>query len=331
LLFYCGIAVIAYSQKEDEITFPLDNFYAKRIKSPFRTVLKNFVFSGSTGYGNTFLSHKLDGFAISQVDGVAPTIFPVDLSNRFNNWVNTVNGATPQGPDSFVVSSDSTKLGFKGNALNIPLKLTLHYEFLDRYRIGVGYSYEIMSMGEFRPISFADRINNFKPGNSAGFMRKYFFLVGVSFYRWNDLLFTGDANVGGYNPGNNFTKSLIKKGVFANIGVTIEQDFSEYIKVFARPSFEIKNYTLSVPGSNDRSIVHNLNAFYINVGLSYRFPELAKCYHHNCNAQINHAHGNKEYRSRMHPFWKKQNPHYGENYPKPIREKRKNRRKLNPY
>jgi hypothetical protein len=33
----------------------------------------------------------------------------------------------------------------------------------------------------------------------------------------------------------------------------------------------------------------------------------------------------------MHPFWKKQNPHYGENYPKLIKEKRKNRKKLNPY
>jgi len=186
-------------------------------------------------------------------------------------------------------------------------------------------------MGEFRPISYADKINTFRPDNNAGFMKKYFFLVGVSFYRWNDLLFTGDANVGGYNPGNNFVKSLIKKGVYANVGVTIEKDFSEYIKVFARPSFEIKNYTLSIPGSNDRSIVHNLNAFYVNVGFSYRFPELAKCYHPECHAQINHAHGNKEYRSRMHPFWKKQNPHYGENYPKLIKEKRKNRRKLNPY
>lgn len=294
-------------------------------------ILKNFVFSGSIGYGNTFFSHKLDGFGISQVDGVAPTIFPVDQSNKFSNWVNIPTDAPSQGPDSFVVSSDSVKLGFKGNGLNIPLKLTLHYEFLEKYRIGGGYSYELMSIGNFRPVSYADKINTFRPDNPSGLMKKYFFLVGISFYRWNDFLFTGDANVGGYKPGNNFAKSLIKKGVFANMGVTIEKDFSEYFKVFARPSFEIKNYTLSIPGSNDRSIVHNLNAFYVNVGVSYRIPELAKCYHPDCHVQINHAHGNKEYRSRVHPFWKKQNPHYGENYPKLIKEKRKNRKKLNPY
>lgn len=323
--------MIAYSQKDDEITFPLDNFYAKRVKSPFRTILKNFVFSGSIGYGNTFLSHKLDGFGISQVDGVAPTIFPAGQSNKFNNWVNNATDAPPQGPDSFVVSSDTAKLGFKGNGLNIPLKLTLHYEFLERYRVGGGFSYELMNMGNFRPISYTDKVNNFRPVDPTGFMKKYFVLLGISFYRWNDFLFTGDVNVGGYSPGKNFAKNLIQKGVYVNAGVTIERDFSEYIRVFARPSFEIKNYTLSPPGSNGQSIVHNLNAFYVNIGFSYRFPELAKCYNPDCHIQINHAHGNKEYRSRMHPFWKKQNPHYGENYPKLIKEKRKNRKKLNPY
>lgn len=241
--------------------------------------------------------------------------------------VDTLN----QGPDSFIVSSDSSKLGFKGHALNIPIRLTAHYEFLEKYRVGVGFSYELMNMGNFSAISYSDKINNFRIDKPSGFMSKYFIMLGMSFYRWNDILFTGDVNVGGYNPGKTFDKSLIKKGVFANLGVTIERDFSEYIKVFVRPSFEIKNYTLSVPGSNDRTIVHNLNAFYLNVGFSYRLPELAKCYNSNCNVQINHAHGNKEYRSRMHPFFKKQNPHYGENYPKLLKEKRKNRKKLNPY
>ncbi|MBX2913138.1 MAG: hypothetical protein M9954_11680 [Cyclobacteriaceae bacterium] len=289
------------------------------------------MFSGSVGYGNTFFSHKLDGFGISQADGVPPTIFPAGQGNKYSNWVNTATDAPPQGPDSFTVSSDTSRLKFKGNAMNIPIKLTLHYEFLEKYRIGGGYSYEFMAMGDFRPIPYADRINTFRPDRPTGFMKKYFGMLGVSFYRWNDYLFTGDVNVGGYKPGNNFEKSLIKKGVYVNAGVTIERDFSEYFRVFARPSFEIKNYTLSMPGSNGQSIVHNLNAVYLNIGLSYRIPELPRCYNPDCHVQINHAHGNKEYRSRMHPFWKKQNPHYGENYPKPVREKRKNRRKLNPY
>ncbi|MEQ8423311.1 MAG: hypothetical protein RIA63_01285 [Cyclobacteriaceae bacterium] len=332
LFFCCGFVSGSYAQKDDEITFPLDNFYAKRVKSPLRTILKNVVFTGSIGYGKTFLSHKLEGFGISQVDGVQPEIFPLDSAVRFRNWVNQVSVDTVNsGPDSFTVSSDTSKLGFKGRAFNIPFRLTLHYEFLQRYRLGGGFSYELMNMGDLHSINYRNDINNFRPDKPTGFMKKYFFLVGVSFYRWNNILFTGDVNVGGYSPGKNFDKSLIKKGIYANAGVTIEQDFSEYLKVFVRPSFELKNYTLSVPGSGGNSIVHNLNAWYLNVGIAYRIPELPRCYHPDCHAQINHAHGNKEYRSRMHRFWKKQNPHYGENYPNLIKEKRKNRKKLNPY
>jgi len=327
-----ALPLSTYGQEEEEITFPLENFYAKRVKSPFRSILKNFVFSVSTGYGNTFLSHKLDGFGIAQADGVQPVIFPADGTNRYSNWVNFVQSqASGAGPDSFVVNSDTTKLGFKGNGLNIPLKLTVHYEFLKRYRVGGGLSYEAMFMGDFNPTNYKDRIETFRPGNPEGIMKKYFGMLGVSFYRWHNLLFTGDVNVGGYSPGNNFAKDLIKKGVYVNAGVTIEHELSEYLRLFARPSFEIKNYTLTIPGSNDRSIVHNMNAFYLNVGLSYSIPELPRCYHPDCHAQINHPHGNKEYRSRMHAFYKKQNPHYGENYPKLIKEKRKNRKKLNPY
>lgn len=322
---------MAYAQ-EDEITFPLDNFYAKRVKNPVRTVLHRIVFNASLGYGNTFMRHKLDGFGVAQADGVQPLIFPIGRSNRYSNWVNTVRSdVSSPGPDSFIVTGDTVQLGFKANALNIPFQLYAHYEFLDRIRIGGGISYEIMSMGTFSPRYFSDRIGSFKPTNPLGFMRKYFGMLGVSFYRWNDIVFVGEANVGSYKPGNNFAQSFIQKGVYVNVGVRAERELSEYLRAFARASFEIKNYTLNVPGSNGGSIVHNLNAFYLNVGLSYRLPELPRCFHRLCHIQINHAHGNKEYRSRMHSIFKKQNPHYGENYPKLLKYKGRNKKKLNPY
>ena len=100
--------------------------------------------------------------------------------------------------------------------------------------------------------------------------------------------------------------------------------------MFIRPSYEIKSYKLSALGGSP-DFTHKMNAFYINLGATYRLPELRKCFHKQCNAQINHAHGNREYRSRMHPIYKKQNPHHGENYPELLKYKGKNKRKLNPY
>src|SRR5262249_28567519 len=101
--------------------------------------------------------------------------------------------------------------------------------------------------------------------------------------------------------------------------------------VFARPSFEMKNYTISIPGSGGGSIAHYANAFYVNFGFTYSIPALPKCYNKDCHAQINHAHGDREYRSRMHRFYKKQNPMYGENFPRLFKYKRQNRNKLSPY
>jgi hypothetical protein len=143
-------------------------------------------------------------------------------------------------------------------------------------------------------------------------------------------LFTADANVGAYKLTKKFDQSLITKGLYTNIGVTAEWELSEYLRAFARPSFEIKSYTLSVPEAY-KSINHYINAFYINVGLSYTLPELPKCYNKDCRIQINHAHGDREYRSQVHPIFKKQNPIYGENYPRLIKYKGKNRKKLTPY
>ena len=318
-------------KEEDKPVFPLDNFYAKIKPNTVRSIFKNFSLGISTGYGNTFFSHKLDGFGIVQPTSGAPRIFPSGSTTpKYSNWVNSVaSDSFNIQPGYFLISSDTAKLGFKGHGLNIPLKATLHYEY-DRYRIGGGYSYEYMHMGQFHSISNKNDIANFQPSAPGGLMKKYFGMLGVSFYRINDLLFTVDANIGGYKPGKNFNTSLITKGIYVNVGVTVEREFSEYLKGFIRPSFEIKNYSLNVPEAG-KSINHSINAFYINVGLSYKLPSLAKCYNKDCRVQMNHAHGDTEYRSRVHPIYKKQNPMYGENHPKLIKYKRKNRKSLSPY
>jgi len=295
-----------------------------------RTLLKNVKFSASIGVGNTFFKHKLDGFGVFQRDGYAPRIFPSGggTSPRYSNWVNTIVSDTlTVQPDSYLISSDSASLGFKGKGLNIPFHLSVHYEF-KKLRVGGGYGWEPMFMKTFSPVSYTDKLSSFKPSEPSGIMIKYYGMVGYSFYRIQNYLFTGNLQIGGYKPGKNFDYALIAKGINLNVGVTIERELSEYWRLFARPSIDFKSYTLTV---TDRTIKHNLNAAYLQLGLTYSIPELPKCFHKECKIQMHHAHGNKEYRSRVHPFYKKQNPNYGENYPTLIKYKGKNKRKLNPY
>lgn len=330
LVLFLFLAEAVQAQDDENPTFPLETIYAKRKSYPLRSVFKNVKFSASIGVGNTFFRHKLDGFGVFQRTGYEPRIFPLGVNPvpHYSNWVNTViSDSLAVLPDSYLVSADTAKLGFKGNGFNIPLHVTIHYE-IKKIRIGAGYGIEPMFIGNMKPITYTDKIGSFKPVDHAGIMKKYYGMVGYSFYRFQNYLFTGNLQIGGYKPGKNFANDLIKKGMNVNLSVTIEREISEYWRLFAKPSLDFKNYTLTLP---EKSIKHNINAAYLQLGLTYSIPDLPKCFHKECKIQMNHAHGNKEYRSRVHPFYKKQNPNYGENYPTLIKYKGKNKRKLNPY
>lgn len=335
-LLLCSLAAVpdVFSQYENEsdATIPLEYFYIKKKgNGVLRKILSKVTFGLSTGYGSTTFKHELDGFGILQNPDSVPKLFqPASVASGYSNWF---NAATPSGnttqTGAFRVNSDTATIGFKSKSFNIPIRATLHIEF-DRYRIGGGYSYEFTRVGDFKPLSYSDRISNFSPDFSSFFLKKYFASIGGSVYRYYEYLLIVDANIGGYKLGKNFDAGSIKKGVFINLGVTVEREMSEYFKLFVRPSYEIKSYKLNFPESG-QSITHKFNAFYLNVGATYRIPELRRCFLKSCKAQMNHAHGNREYRSRVHPIYKKQNPHYGENHPVLLKYKGKNKKKLNPY
>jgi hypothetical protein len=326
--------LFAQDKGEKGTSIPLDHFYVKRKGPGLRGLLSKLHFGLSTGYGSTTFKHDLDGFIILQQPDSVPKIIssgPPPGSVGYTNWFNRVVPATDiTTGTSFQVNSDTADIGFKSKSFNIPLRATVHVEFLNRYRVGGGFSYEFQKVNDFKPTSYGNDINNFSPSFSSFSLTKYFLILGGSVYRYNKFLLTIDANIGGYGLGKKFEKSQIKKGVFVNLGAMVEYEMSEYFRLFIRPSYELKSYKLNIPETG-QSIQHKFNAFYINIGASYRFPELRRCYNKQCKAQINHAHGNKEYRSRVHPFYKKQNPHHGENYPELIKYKGRNKRKLNPY
>jgi hypothetical protein len=323
--------VFAQYDKEKDATIPLDFFYVKRQNS--KRLLSLFHFGLSTGVGFSTFRHSLDGFAIYQPVTGNPIVYdPAQTNLGFVNWFNRVESeplTIDPNPPNFTVSSADAEIGFKSKSFHIPLRATIHVEF-NRFRIGGGYSFEFTKVGEFKPISFGNDIHSFSPDVSTFFLKKYFLLVGASVYRYNEYLLSVDANFGGYGLGKKFDKGAISKKPFINLGITIERELSEYFRLFVRPSYELRSYTLNLAEAG-KNIDHKFNALYVNLGVTYRIPELRKCVVKGCMAQINHAHGNKEYRSRRHPVYKKQNPRTGENYPELIKYKGKNKKKLNPY
>ncbi len=320
----------AYAQK-DKPSIPLEYFYADPMKNSFRDLLSKLHFSFSTGYGRTYYRHRFEGFGLIQENGSQPVIFISDVGpgTQYANWFNTIALQDTLRIADFLVNADTAKLGFKSKGLNIPLKLSVHFEF-DRFRLGGGLSFEYMRIREFEPIDFTDQITNFQSGVSGAFVRRYFVLGGAKVFNYYEYNLSVDFNVGVINLGRNFNSDVIQRNPYINLGLNFEREMSEYFRLFVRPSVEWKSFNTTIPETSS-IIRHTYPSAFINFGAVVRIPELRRCKISNCHAQVDHRHGNLVVRSKMHPIYKKQNPYYGENYPRLIRYKWKNKNKLNPY
>lgn len=335
LLCFLSI-VVAYGQDAPE-KYPVDRFYLEtKGPSPFRVFLSKFKLGISTGYGRTFYSHDLQGFGLLRQPDAGLYLFdgaftPVDSVPGYTNWFNDAeSNGTILADNDFLINSDTARLKMRGGGTSIPIALTLHYEFLKRYRIGGGFTFEYHNLGPFESKEYTDQIGEFRPSFQSGFFKRYYGLVGAKIYRYWDYVLVADAQIGSLNPGGQFNKSIIKRGVYFNIGATIERDFSEIFRAFVRPSFDYKKITLTLPETG-AAIKHKMPAFYLTFGVLLGIHPLKKCPVKDCRTQVNHVHGGQEYRSRVFPIYKKQSPHYGENYPKLIKYKGKNKRIRNPY
>jgi hypothetical protein len=312
----------------------------------FRGFLSQFNLGISTGYGATFYKHDLKGFGVYQPDGgLSVYIFDQAFVNRdtlpviYSDWVNNpfgiggliipvdtlsspiITNGIPVFPNDIKFGYDSIRIGYKSTTHNIPLTIALSMD-LDRYRLGGGFTMEFHRMTQFRPTALTDDLHSFKTNFTAATFKKYFGFVGITTYESWKYKMLADIEFGKVNRGKNFNKSLISSGLYFNFGYTIEKKYSEYFNLFIRPSIEWKSYTVSIPETS-LEVNHRQPAIYIKFGATIRMPELARCPVKGCKIQINHVHGGKEYRSRVHPFWKWQNPKYGQNHPVPLRNKGK--------
>jgi hypothetical protein len=306
--------------------------------NPLRQFVSKFTVSGSIGYGASFHNHEITGVGLINNLNGKPLLFDNTfvvtdtIPVTFENWVNNPTSVlrVPIDTTSFLLGTDSLPVIFRANGTNIPINISVHYTF-DRYRLGAGYTFEPYFIGDYKPSIFKDSIASFKTNFSASHYNRWYVYFGGEVFKTKRYMVVVDAKFGSYSLAKkHFNPDIIKKGLFFNLGVRFEKSLSEYVKVYVRPSFEFKNYTLTFPESN-YSITHSIPAFYANIGVSWRLPDLHRCPISNCKTQIHHHHRGKKYRSRAHPFWKWQDPDYGENYPKLIRYKNKNKKRISPY
>lgn len=336
LLLLMFSSFFSWAQIHDEEDFAVpEGFYHEPKNRPIRSFLSKFNFGFSFGYGATFYSQNLSSFNILQDNQNGPVIFPGDFSvgdtiSGFNYWFNDLKFTrTRIDPDEFVIASDSSDLKYKSLSHSIPVTLSIHYDYRN-YKIGGGVTLEYHLPQTFTPNQYENILTEIEPDFSSTFILRYYGIVGARIFRYWDYLVGVDARVGVVKYNNNFNKSIMQKGVFVNVGIPVEKELSEYFRLYVRPSFELKNYSLTIPEGGG-AVTTSSNMGMVEFGIFYRIPELPKCFLKKCRTQVNHMHGEYNYRSRVHPFYKWQNPHHGQNYPVLIKYKGKNKKKLNPY
>jgi len=312
-------------------------------RSFFRKLLNKITVSGYVGYGRTFYKQNLDNYAMYTY-GSGLRITPVsDLGGggTAQNWSNWLTFPVPDtttsiGAATFALHPDSVKVGLKGSGGHIPIGLSLHYEFL-RYRLGIGFAMEPHTLNRLKPKEFRDQLGDYEPDFGLVNYKRLYVYGGATVLSFPFLNVVADLQVGKvFMPAKKYDKTYLRNGLYLNVGATIEQRFSEYFRVYARPSLDFKGYTMTGDGLNVKT---SQRAFSITFGVMINYPLYKRCPinskskppNKSCKVQVEHYHngGGKVYRGQ--PITKWQNPKAGQNHRKLIRYKWKNRNKLNPY
>lgn len=331
-------------------------------RNPFRVFANKFSWTLTTGYGATNYKHSLQGYTYYQdlnnqyisanssdasnglyqgyenwFNGPAlgPSVSIADQTNvpfpRLNDPVNNPFLANSQ----LLLDADSLGLEFSGISNTIPLLASVHYEF-QKFRIGLGFQLEYVSVSALRPNVREDIIRPYIPNFSSTFNTKLFGILGYKFHEYWDYSFVAELQVGRINPGKQFNTNALGIGqnLFVNLGVSIEKNLSEYFRVVVRPSYDFRNYTINIPSDVPSSIQHDYNMFAIQIGVSINIPEIPRSPYKSDHVQLKHvitASDGQLMEVRGQPIWKAQNPKVGQNHRRLWRYKLKNRRKIDPY
>ena len=302
---------------------------------PLRAFFNKFSVNLSSGYGRTFYRHDFTdlayvrnsqgSFLINAEDAVDGNTVS-GLSDWFSA-VNTQDNITLS--DEFAtVPHDSVDTPLRSGGYSVPVNLLIYFN-LYRVRIGGGGSLAFHQANYPEPVDFLSADPAPEPFNTR--LSRWYFLLGYSVHEFYDIAIGVDVRAGKYYLGPGFSSQMSPTSPFINVGVSVEKVFSEYFRVYLRPSYEIKSFTSPLPEAVSGDLLINNHALTLTLGVSINYPDLPRSPIPNDKTQMKHyvsdSQGNRML-VRGQPLWKKQDPKIGELYPELIKSKRKRRTKF---
>jgi hypothetical protein len=223
--------------------------------------------------------------------------------------------------------NDTATIKYKGTGLNVPLHLQILYDF-GKIRFGGGASMELYFMKKLKPSQYENIIpdNHLK---GIGTFKKYYGHLGYKYFQNRMYTYVADLEIGLYkgSPAVNTAGNGMRP--FVNVGVTLERRYSEYFRMFLKPSIEFKGQPFTLNDANSITNKNRMTTFYVQWGVSYSIPFTKKCPIPGCKVRVHHYHNNRVYRGN--PFQRLQNPDYGEEDKTLIKFRGKNKRRIDPF
>ena len=323
----------------------LDDIYATRPEvqgNRLRQILNKFTIGFGVGYGMDNYEASLVGFDTYYLSSQnQPLITSQGLDPNatgflaYKNWMTKPELITSFPPlaspdqgtiprpmnQSFNTSPLTTEsliklntegvgdLNYTAIASNIPIQLTTVYNFQDKFRIGFGIEFVKHRLKYLNPNStYNNQIESIHPEISTWVFR-YYGVLGMELWKKGGFVYALDLEVGTSSFGDAFDETAVKPSVFVSVGLPIEREFSQYFRIFLRPSYDIKSYTVAYPAIPEQLKVSQ-NGFNFTFGVKIRIPEIKRCSTYHCETQIKHQHKDKMYRGQ--PIYLPQNPKVGQ-------------------
>lgn len=312
--------------------------FERRMVNPIRKNLNRFNFSLEKGLGYFAYQNPMTDVSVIR-DATSSQLYIVPLGeeqglttpiNAYSNWFNDL---TPIGieridDDSHIVRTDTSDFVYKNNGRINPLtfRFSLSLKKLDKghfqrtgekiyqdddmIRIGGGIGFGALNFSNPAATqSVSNEIRAFTLPTTKLSTTKLFASLSYNFYTLGDYSIHADVLGGVWKvKASQVNKEVVNYDPFFNIGMMFQTKFSKYFKGYIRPSFEMRSYTVS----NDLvNIQHKFSVFSIDIGLLFKYPIYPRNKYKADQVQMEHVFNNKIYRGR--PFYRKQNPRFGQN------------------
>jgi hypothetical protein len=274
-------------------------------------------------------SNEDQGPVIEEKKGPSPFWL---LFEKFQFNVNSGYGLTRWRSQSFIYDNpsggvdNSDKVKYKGTGLNVPFHFQILYDF-GRVRFGAGASMDFYFMKKLRPSAREDVVPEGTVGS--GSFRKIYGHIDYKYFQNRMYVYSADLEVGMFKGSSKVNTAGNGMRPFINVGIKLERKYSEYFRMYLKPSLEYKTQPFKVDVAGVPLNNHNQITLYVVWGISYSIPILPKCPVPGCKVRLHHYHKNRMFRGN--PFHRLQNPDYGEEDKTLIKFRGKNKKRLDPF